>query len=340
MKRISSAQKKGSGIMNISDIAKMAGVSSAAVSRYFNQGYISEEKRKAIKKVVDETGFRPSLQAQTLRTKKTKIIGVILPKIDSYSLGSVVAGILSVLDRTDYEMMLADTQNSPEKELKYLSIFSEKQVDAVIFLGTVFTAEHRRVLKQMSVPLVIVGQYLNGCNCIYHDDYHASYDLTELMLSKGRKRPGYISAIRQDKATGLDRYRGYCDALGEAGLEEMAAHYVTADFTMQSGYEKAGELMELYGDTDAILCATDTIAVGAMMYLRDHGIKVPEEIILAGHGGSRITKITSPTLTTAGFSYEESGRMAAERILELLKNPELPPRSVMLGYRILPGESV
>lgn len=325
--------------MNISDIAKLAGVSSAAVSRYFNNGYISEEKKKAIKKVVDETGFRPSMQAQTLRTKKTKIIGVILPKIDSYSLGSVVAGILSVLDKTDYEMMLADTQNSPEKELKYLSIFSEKQVDAVIFLGTVFTPEHKRILKQMTVPLVMVGQYLSGCNCVYHDDYHASYELTELMLNKGRRRPGYISAIQQDKATGYDRYRGFCDALEQAGLGEWKSNYVTADFTMESGYEKAEELLKKKKDIDALLCATDSIAIGAMLCLKDHKIKIPDKIIIAGHGGSRITRITSPTLTTAGFSYEESGILAAERILELLEDPETTPKAVMLGYRILKGES-
>lgn len=85
--------------MNIGEIAKRAGVSSAAVSRYFNNGYISEEKKEAIRKVVEETGYRPSLQAQTLRTRKTKMVGVILPKIDSAAaIGSMVAGILSVLN--------------------------------------------------------------------------------------------------------------------------------------------------------------------------------------------------------------------------------------------------
>lgn len=86
--------------MNVSEAAKLAGVSNAAVSRYFNNEYISQEKREAIRKAVEETGYRPSLQAQTLRTKKTKMIGVIVPKIASASIGKVVEGILSVLNRS------------------------------------------------------------------------------------------------------------------------------------------------------------------------------------------------------------------------------------------------
>ena len=118
--------------MNISEIAKLAGVSSAAVSRYFNQGDIAEEKREAIRKVVDATGYRPSVQAQTLRTKKTKMIGVIVPKIASASIGRVVEGILSVLNKSGYQMLLAVTQNNPKKELEYLTTLREKQVDGVI----------------------------------------------------------------------------------------------------------------------------------------------------------------------------------------------------------------
>ena len=102
--------------MNIAEIAKRAGVSSAAVSRYFNDGYISEEKREKIRRVVEETGYRPSVQAQTLRTKKTKMIGVIVPKVASASIGRVVEGILSVLNGRKYQMLLAVTQNDPEKD--------------------------------------------------------------------------------------------------------------------------------------------------------------------------------------------------------------------------------
>ena len=102
--------------MNIAEIAKLAGVSSAAVSRYFNNGHISDEKRETIRKVVEETGYRPSVQAQTLRTKKTKMIGVIVPKVASASIGRIVEGILSILNKSKYQTLLAVTQNDPKKE--------------------------------------------------------------------------------------------------------------------------------------------------------------------------------------------------------------------------------
>ena len=147
--------------MNIADIAKMAGVSRAAVSRYFNNGYISEEKQEAIRKVVEATGYRPSIQAQTLRTKKTKMIGVIVPKITSSSIGRIVEGMLSEFNRSEYRMVLAVTQNDPGKEVDYLTAFNDKQVDGVILSATVLTAAHRRALKSLSVPVVIVGQHLS-----------------------------------------------------------------------------------------------------------------------------------------------------------------------------------
>lgn len=325
--------------MNIAEIAEMAGVSRAAVSRYFNNGYISEEKKEAIRKVVEETGYRPSLQAQTLRTKKTKLIGVIIPRIDSASIGSVVAGILSVLDESGYQMLLADTQNDPKREIEYLTVFDEKQVDGVIFAATVFTPEHRRVMKGMSVPLVVTGQRIAGYSCVYHDDYHASYDITNLVLEKGKKKLGFISAIHQDQAAGLERYRGYCGALRDAGLEDSADNYVVSDFSMSSGYEKMKELLEKCPGLEAVICATDTIAVGAMKYLKEQKIRMPEQLLIAGHGDSTVSNVSSPTLTTVHFSYEECGAQSAKMLLEHIENKELTVKGIMMGYELVEKES-
>lgn len=321
--------------MNIAQIAEMAGVSRAAVSRYFNNGYISEEKREAIRRVVEETGYRPSVQAQTLRTKKTRMIGVIVPKVASASIGRVVEGILSVLNESGYQMLLAVTQNNPQKELEYLSTFGEKQVDGVILVATVLTAEHRRLLKRFSVPVVLVGQQLSGCCCVFHDDYHASHDVTALLLAKGRRRLGYIGAIPQDKAVGEQRYRGFCHAVREAGLAELEKNYVTAAFSVASGYEKAGELLEKCGELDAILCATDTMAAGVMQYLNEHGVRVPEQILVAGQGDSEMAKVTAPPLLTVHFSYEKSGELAIQMLFQQIEKTEDAPKEVMLGYRLV-----
>lgn len=323
--------------MNIAEIARRAGVSSAAVSRYFNHGYISEEKKAAIRKVVEETGYRPSVQAQTLRTKKTRMIGVVVPKIASTSIGRVVEGILSVVEGSGYQMLLAVTQNDPKKELEYLDVLDEKQVDGVILVGTVFTAEHKRMLKEMSVPVVIVGQSVSGRCCVYHDDYHATYALTERILQLGRTRLGYIGAIMQDKAVGAERYRGFADAVKDKGYGELAENHVTAAFTMASGYEKMGELSVRCPDLDAVVCATDTMAAGAVQYLREQKIKVPEQVLVAGQGDSEMAKMTVPPFPTVHYAYEKSGVLAAQMLLEALDGKGTEPAEVKLGYRLGEG---
>ncbi len=321
--------------MNIAEIAKLAGVSSAAVSRYFNNGHISDEKKEAIRKVVEETGYRPSVQAQTLRTKKTKMIGVIVPKVASASIGRIVEGILSVLNGSEYQTVLAVTQNNPQKESEYLLAFNNKQVDGVILSATVFTAEHKRILKNMLVPVVIVGQRLTGYHCVFHDDYHAAYDLTKLLLEKGRKHLGYIGALQQDQAVGAERYRGFCNAVCDMGYDSLAGNAVTADFNIASGYEKTKELLERCQGLDGLVCATDTMAAGAMQYLGEQGIEVPKQIVVAGQGDSDMARVTAPPLITVHYSYERSGEIAVRMLLEMLEKGEAAMKEVKLGYYIV-----
>ena len=144
--------------MTIKEIAQLAGVSSAAVSRYLNGGYVSEEKKEQIRKVIEETGYQPSAQARMLRTKKASLVGVVVPKINSESISRITAGIESVLAERGYQMLLAGTDNTPAKEVEYLRLFENYPVDGIILVGTMFTAGHRKFLKETKVPVVVIGQ--------------------------------------------------------------------------------------------------------------------------------------------------------------------------------------
>ncbi len=325
--------------MTISEIAKLAGVSSAAVSRYFNDGYVSEEKREAIRRVVEETGYRPSLQAQTLRTKKTKTIGVIVPKIDSSSVGRVAAGITSVLEENGYRLLLAVSEQNTQKELDYLSLFDDKQVDGIILLATVLSAALKKKIKQLSVPVVLTGQCLPGGNCVYHDDYHAMYDITKLVLSKGCRNFCYIGVTNCDKAVGAERFQGFQDALDTAGLSVLEESAETGEFTVASGYEKMRELYRKYPDVDAVICATDKIAVGAMQYLKQQGRQIGKDVLLTGQGDSVLAAHVSPSLTTIHYYYEESGRKSAQMILELIAKGTIALREMKLGFELVEHES-
>lgn len=326
--------------MNISEIAKLAGVSPSAVSRYLNNGYLSGEKKAAIAKVIEETGYVPSSHAQTLRTKKTKLIGVIIPKIDSDSISQVVAGISEVLSAEGYQMLLANTENDPEKELEYLVTFSQHMVDGVILLGTVLSAKLRTRLKTLDFPVVILGQATALTSSIYHDDYLAAVKMTEHLISRGYQKICYIGVTEKDEAVGKLRKQGFLDVMEKYQLPVPEYAVKTGSFHMENGFENIACLRKDVPDLDAVLCATDTIALGVIKYLNQKKIKIPQEVAVAGFGDSKASSILSPSLTTVHFYYRECGAEGAKILLEKIADPNTPDKSLKLGFELIEHESV
>ena len=325
--------------MTIQEIAKLAGVSAATVSRYFNDGYVSEEKKSAIAKVVEETGYRPSPSARTLRTKRTNTIGVIIPTMDSWTIGRVVSGIMNRLEGNGYRILIANTGGDIKKENEYIRVFGDQQVDGILLFGTRFIKKHRKTILKTEVPIVVIGQFLEGCYCVYHDDYWAMYDMTEYFIGKGRKKIGMIGVTFDDMAVGKERYKGWKDALKKNGLALEDDQFVKADFSIDSGYEKMGELYGKLPELDAVICATDHIAVGAVKYLKDAGVKVPDVIIVSGQGDSELASVSSPSITTIHYHYQYSGQVAAELILRLLEGENIVMKEIKLPCEIVKKES-
>ena len=174
--------------MTIKEIAKMAGVSSAAVSRYLNGGSLSQEKRESIRTVIRQTSYRPTAAAQSLRSKITDYVGVIVPKISSDAVSRVTAGITQVLSRQGYLCLLANTDNDPEQELTYLDLFESRSVAGIILMATVLSPRHQDAIRACSAPLVIAGQQCEGVPCVYHDDFNAAREITECLL-RGHSHP-------------------------------------------------------------------------------------------------------------------------------------------------------
>ncbi len=318
--------------MDINQIAKMAGVSRATVSRYLNDGYVSQEKRAAIKRVIDKTGYVPSSQAKTLRTGKTNVVGVIIPKINSASVSRMVAGITSVLNDTGYQILLANTDNDAAREVDFLRLFAERrQVDGVILIATVFTPAHREVLAGLHVPLVVLDQNLPGFSSVHQDDYDALRDITRLVL-RHAERPTYIGVLEEDVSAGEMRHRGFLDACAERQIAVPADAQQLAEFTVDSGYTCAEQIMTALPDTDAIVCATDSIAYGVLTYLREHDRRVPDEVQVTGVGDGELSQIVTPRLTTVHHHYKTSGIEAAKMLLGLMTGDDSVPREVKMGF--------
>ena len=340
--------------MTIKEIARLANVSSAAVSRYLNGGYISEEKRAQIKKVIEETGYHPSAQARTLRTKRASLVGVVVPKINSESISRVTEGIGNVLAARGYQMLLASTDNNAKKEIEYLHLFEKYPVDGIILIGTMITAEHRRFLKNARIPVVVTGQNTKYANCVYHDDYGAGKAMGKLAASLGGKHKhiAYIGVTREDKAAGASREDGFRAGLKSEGRELEEEYVRISAFRAESGYEAALSLLDEETDIGVISCATDTIAAGAIRALRDRGIRLAQDrlvlpdadapadsrrIAVTGFGDNQLLKAATGGIPTVHFGYKTSGIRSAELLLDVIERGEKIPVEMKLGFRLVRG---
>lgn len=324
--------------MNINEIAQLAGVSRATVSRYLNDGYVSEEKRNRIAKVIEQTGYEPSQQARNLRSKVTKLIGVIIPRIQSEAVSRMVAGISEVLSKEGYQLLLANTDNNAKEELKYLKIFRKNQVDGIIFMGTIFSKAHLKTMQEVDVPIVVAAQELENYCCVYQDDYHAACKATEKMLVHGKKF-GYIGVTAKDKAVGTARKKGFLDTLQKAGIKVKKTGMYETEFRIRGGYDKAKELMEAQPDTDSIFCATDSLAVGVLRYLQEQKIEVPQQVQLVGFGDTELGSVVSPAITSVRFHYKTTGVEAARLLLEILQSEDDMKKQVKMGFELVTKES-
>lgn len=325
--------------MNISEFAKVAGVSVSAVSRYFNNGYLSDEKRQRIEDALEETGYVPSYSARTVKSKVTKLVGVILPKLSSESISRITEGISEVLDKEGFELLLINTANDYNREISSLELLRQNRVDGVILLASVFTELHRSVLAKMRIPVVIVGQQFKGFNCVCHNDMGAAYAMTKLMLEKGAKRPAFIGANPDDKAAGQDRRSGYEKALVEYGITPDKNYIEIAKFNMDSGYIKAKELFSRSEKPDCVFCATDNIAAGAMLYCHENGIRIPEDVMIGGIGDSRMGRVLLTPLSSVHLHYKTAGIWGAKMLLAELKERGNVHRVLQLEYDIVERES-
>lgn len=325
--------------MNIGEIAKLAGVSRATVSRYLNDGYVSEEKRERIQQVIQETGYTPSAQAQMLRRGKTNLIGVIVPKISSEAVSRMVDGITITLEREGYHVLLGNTDLNIQKEMEYLDIFQTHQVDGILFVGTQFPQKHLQRMKKVQVPIVVLGQRLSGYSCVYHDDLSAARDLTTHLIEAGCRTIAYLGVDTKDKAAGGMRRRGYLEALEQEGLPMQQELMMEGPFAFEAGYEHMQRLYTARPDIDGVFCATDNIAAGAMCWLKQQGVEIPTQVKVCGVGDSRLARLMTPSLTSCHYHYKTGGIESAKILLDSIREQTPVVREVKLSCVLQARES-
>jgi len=320
--------------VTIKDIAEMAGVSKSTVSRYLNEGYVSEENREKISEAIEKTGYKTNFFAKRLKSKRSHLIGVIVPRLDSFTATKTLKGISEQLERVDYEMFISITNLNIDREIEYIKKFYLQGVDGIIVSSSIITEKHYEIVKGLPIPVLFVGQEDDRLNCISIDDRLAGYLLGEYIRNQGHRDIVYLGVNEKDKAVGFERKSGFMEAFNE---DYHNINFVETDFFFQNAYKKAEKVMEY--NPSAIVCATDNIAIGVIRYLSENDYKIPEEVSIAGFGGYDIGTAIHPPLTTVAIDYRGLGKKAAKSILNLIDDEKLE-EEYNIGLKLIKRESV
>lgn len=328
-------------MLTIKEIAAMAKVSRSTVSRALNNsGYVSEEARKRIDQVIEETGYAPSEQAKSLRTKKTKVIGVILPTIQTETSSKIVTGLDKELSQHGYQILLANTNLEKEKELEFLDLLKARQVDGIILIATNTEQALLQKINALRIPVVLIGQEAENVASVTYNDYYASREISAFLIEKGHQRIAFIGVDETDRAVGYLRKKGFFD--------EMAAHNLIVEenwvqravFDIDSGHQAMEKIITNSAEKPtAVFAVTDRLAIGAMSYLKQNGLRIREDIAVISIGASEMSQYVDPALTTMDYQNELAGEKAAKQILSLIADPS-GKKNVMLDYRLIIRDSV
>ncbi|WP_428911783.1 LacI family DNA-binding transcriptional regulator [Niallia sp. Krafla_26] len=329
-------------MITIKEIAERANVSRTTVSRVINNsGYVSEEARNRVLKIIKETGYVPSENAKSLRTKKTKVIGVILPKISTETSSRLVNGIDDVLAKQGYQILLTITNLEAEKEIEFLRLLKGRHVDGIILSATNVNQSLVEEINQLNIPFVTVGQYIPGLVNVLFDDYHATKEMVQYLIQKGHKNIAFIGVDEKDRSVGYFRKKGYLDAMKENDITVEDSWVQKGIFDVASGSTCMNDIWDSSVDKPtAVLAVTDRLAIGALEFLKERGVEVPRRVAVAGMGASELSRFITPAITTIDFSIEDAGRRAASFILEQINGENFDEVIHTISYRLIERDRI
>jgi LacI family transcriptional regulator len=309
------------------DVAQLAGVSQAMVSYVLNDNpniSVPNETRQRVLDAMDELGYVPNRAAQMLRTQRTNTIACVVPDITNAFHTQFARGLQSVAEQYEYDLVLYNTDRVPAKESKFLQRLQEGRVDGVIMTALHSTPEDFLPLLEMNIPVVIQGPnvmptQVNGLplDSLFVDDVAASATAVSFLLEKNHTRIGMIAG-EVGTPPRQRREQGY--------RQTLAAHDIAIDeelirgggFREEGGYQSMHNLLNLAQPPTAVFAASDVMAIGAMMAIRDAGLEVPGDIALVGFDDIPIAKLISPPLTTIAQFEGKLGQRAAEMLFDRL----------------------
>lgn len=349
MDEIGRKERAGAGSMplraaRIQDVARLADVSTATVSRALaTPDRVSPEARARVLEAIAQTGYVPNPAARTLRSQKTFMVLVVLPDLANTFFSKILRGIEETLFDAGYGMIISDLDGSPEKEAHFAAYTAAGRVDGAILLnGHLFgqSRDGKGTPAKINIPLVALCEAIPnaGIPQIEIDNRAAARQMTQYLASLGHERIAYVSGPAENVLE-HERFQGYRDGLHAAGLPFDSKLVLSGDFTLESGVSAGQELVASKDRPTAVFCTSDEMAIGVVRTLRSAGLRVPDDVSVAGFDDIEFAAAAQPALTTIHQPRRELGQAAATVLIDLLQGRETEKR-IRLKTELVVRDSV
>lgn len=324
----------------ITTIAEHAGVSIASVSRVLNGLPTRPETESKVMRAADELGYVRNAVARSLKSRRTHQIAFAMADIGNPAYLAMVRQIQPVLKAAGYRLVLHSTDAVVADEIDVLRSLGERYVDGLIMCPIRVTDDHLRMIAGARAPVVIIGLVPEGTpvDNVRADSREGVRLAVDHLYGLGRRRIGFLNGPL-DTVPGAARDAAYREALDQLGLPYERELVEVGDFYREAGAQAARRLLERTPGVDALMCANDLIALGALDVLREYGRRVPHDVAVVGMDDTDLAAASWPTLTSVSLGSAERGRVAAQLLLARLDQGEHEPTVVTVPPRLIVRES-
>lgn len=326
--------------MTIKDIAKLAGVSAATVSRVINDDPgVNKKSKQKVLQVIEETSYVPNTVGRNLRKSKSDMILVMLPTLSNPFYSKILKGIEKRASELDYGVLVSVTHLESKTEKKYLKMLQTKQVDGVISLFSKLDVDELNAFA-LKFPFVQCCEYTEGAQLPYVmiDNQKAAYEAARYFVSHGHKRIGMISGSFYASSERA-REQGYKEALLDSGLPFDAKYILKSNYKPENGMDICRELLSLPEPPTAILTVSDMLAIGATKYLKSVGIEAGKDIEVIGFDNASITKVYDPTISTVSQPRYDLGTVSVDLVIEKINDLKVVNKGIILPHELILRES-
>jgi len=324
----------------IQEVAKIAGVSVATVSRVLNNSSaVVDETREKVQKAINELNYNPNMMGRNLRRNATKIVMVLLPSISNPFYSKVVNGITSVAKKNGFTVMICNTSADENVELEYLDFLKYKLADGAILMSQELGGESLLELAK-GIPIVQCSEYseVKGVPYVSIDNFSAAYDAVKHLIDLGHTRIGLISS-RVNYLSAVQRQSGYIRALQDAGIDFDPTLLKVGNYGFKSGMLCASQFIAMQNRPTAVFAISDLMAIGAIKAFKKNGLNVPEDIAVVGFDNLNFSTIYDPELTTISQPTFRMGCKAMDLLLSRINGKSEEPQNIIMDYELIVRES-